>query len=212
MGSLYASAREIKNAIPVVREVWAFAAPDDLEGDASARHELRGSDRGRDRNLSRRRQRPRSAPDLSLLVEPAPAPMLEPFGFSNPDQLSRRNFAKARRGAASRCLRFLSIGAGNCDNRNPRLASAARSGLRRVHDRMPRPQSRDARARARDGRARGVGKHIVTTEGDFNRWTARRTYDGIIANQSLHHVVIWKGCSPKCDAGSHRARSSSSTT
>jgi len=36
---------------------------------------------------------------------------------------------------------------------------------------------------------RGVDAHVVTVEADFNRWQPGREYHGVIANQSLHHVL-----------------------
>jgi trans-aconitate methyltransferase len=35
----------------------------------------------------------------------------------------------------------------------------------------------------------GVQSNPVFVQGDFNRWEADKQYAGIIANQSLHHVL-----------------------
>jgi SAM-dependent methyltransferase len=193
MGSLYAAARDIKNSIPVVREVWAFgrrliwkamhlrrmtyagrlAAETDVYEDVTDVHDL--------------------PPIFHYWSNTHVRPMLEAFGFSNPDELFAKHLLEsaARRGVEAPA--FLSIGAGNCDTevRVSRLLREA--GLREFTieclDLNPAMLARGRELAAREG----VAGHIVTTEGDFNRWTARRTYDGIMANQSLHHVVNLEG-------------------
>jgi len=35
----------------------------------------------------------------------------------------------------------------------------------------------------------GVGAHVVGVEADFNTWQPAVFYDGVLANQALHHVV-----------------------
>jgi SAM-dependent methyltransferase len=34
----------------------------------------------------------------------------------------------------------------------------------------------------------GVGEKVIPLRGDFNNWSPAHEYDGVIANQSLHHV------------------------
>ena len=189
MGSLYASAREIKNAIPVVRELWAFARR--LIWNATHRPDTSYAGRiaaetGVFRDVADVHDLP---PIFHYWSNRHLRPMLEPFGFSNPDQLFAKHLldSAARRGVAVPA--FLSIGAGNCDTeiRVSRLLREA--GLAEFTiECLDLNPAMLARGRAMAERE-GVGAHIVTTEGDFNRWTASRTYDGIIANQSLHHVV-----------------------
>lgn len=115
-------------------------------------------------------------------------PMLEEFGFSNPDQFFVKYLllAASRTGRAQ--LRFLSIGAGNCDT-EVRIAQALRhAGLDNFCiDCLELSPVMLARGHA-DAQSKGVGAHLKFTQGDFNNWRASTDYDSVLANQSLHHV------------------------
>ena len=193
MGSLYATARDIKNAIPIVRDVWAYGR----RLIAIATHRRDTSYAGRIAAETGIYRDVAEVHDLPAIFHYWSnrhlRPMLETFGFSNPDQLFAKHLLESatRRGVAAPA--FLSIGAGNCDT-EVRVARLLRdAGLAEFTieclDLNPAMLARGREMAEREG----VGAHIVTTEGDFNRWTARRMYDGIIANQSLHHVVNLEG-------------------
>jgi len=193
MGSLYAAARDIKNAIPGVREAWAFARR--LIWKATHRPDTSYAGRiaaetGIYRDVADVHDLP---PIFHYWSNRHLRPMLETFGFSNPDQLFAKHLREsaARRGVAAPA--FLSIGAGNCDTeiRVSRLLRDAGLAAFTIEclDLNPAMLARGREMAEREG----VGAHIVTTEGDFNRWTASRAYDGIMANQSLHHVVNLEG-------------------
>jgi SAM-dependent methyltransferase len=87
----------------------------------------------------------------------------------------------------------VSIGAGNCDTeiRVAKLLRAA--GLERFVieclDINPHMLER-GRAMARRER---LGAHLAFVEGDFNSWNATWRYAGMMANQSLHHVLHLEG-------------------
>jgi SAM-dependent methyltransferase len=193
MGSLYAAARDIKNAIPVVRDVWAFARRLIWKAthprDTSYAGRL-AAETGVFRDVTDVHDLP---PIFHYWSNTHLRPMLEAQGFSNPDQLFARHLHESavRRGASAPS--FLSIGAGNCDTevRVSRLLREAGLAAFMIEclDLNPAMLARGREMAAREG----VAEHIVTTEGDFNRWTASRTYDGIMANQSLHHVVNLEG-------------------
>ena len=116
-------------------------------------------------------------------------PMLEEFGVSNPDQF----FAKFLRESSDACGDsdpvFLSVGAGNCDT-EVRVAKLMRdAGLTRFTieclDMNPHTLERGRELAQREG----VSEQLSFLQGDFNRWVGTRKYAGIIANQSLHHVL-----------------------
>lgn len=189
MGSLYATARDIKNAIPGVREAWAFARRVIWK----ATHRRDTSYAGRIATETGNYREVADVHDLPPIFHywsnTHIRPMLETFGFSNPDQFFAKYLHESatRRGVAAPS--FLSIGAGNCDTevRVARLLREAGLAAFTIECLDPNPAML---ARGREMAEReGVGAHLVTTEGDFNRWTARRAYDGIMASQSLHHVV-----------------------
>jgi SAM-dependent methyltransferase len=119
-------------------------------------------------------------------------PKLESFGFSHPDGffLTYIEACCARAGSNSeRRKHIISLGAGNCDT-EVRLARGlldrGRSDF--VIECLDLNDAMLDRGRA-DAAEQGVSAHIKPALGDFNQWQADKSYDCIIANQSLHHVV-----------------------
>jgi SAM-dependent methyltransferase len=192
MGYLYKTARDIKNSIPVVRDVYAWlrrvtyivprrdtsyagrlAAETGIYADVADVHEL--------------------PPIFHYWSNKYLRPMLEEYGFSNSDQF----FAKYLLECASTCgaesPMFLSLGAGNCDT-EIRVAKLLRdAGLARFTIECLELNSSMLRRGREMAENESVAAHIATIEGDFNRWHATKRYDGIIANQLLHHVVNLEG-------------------
>lgn len=121
-------------------------------------------------------------------------PLLAEVGISSPDQFFAdflyESWERSGSGAAPV---FLSIGAGNCDT-EARVAKLLRGrGLQRFTIECLE-LSTEMLARGREhAKNEGVADHLAFTEADFNRWRAGREYDGIIAHQSLHHVVNLEG-------------------
>jgi SAM-dependent methyltransferase len=117
-------------------------------------------------------------------------PMLEEFGFSNPEQF----FAKFLAESASRVEndashRFLSIGAGNCEIEIRVARALVGNGLTDFEiECLELNRSMLDRGMAQAQRE-GVGAHIKPAVGDFNAWRPSRKYSGVMANQSLHHVL-----------------------
>ncbi len=120
-------------------------------------------------------------------------PKLEAFGFSSPDEMFRKYLLKQARRRPQETLRFVSIGAGNCD-----LEIALASYLRdQGHhdftiDCLDFSPTMLERGRA-SAAAKGLGENIRLLEADFNQWTPARDYDAALANQALHHVVNLEG-------------------
>ena len=116
-------------------------------------------------------------------------PLLEEFGVSNPDQFFAKYLRLSAEACASRHPAFLSIGAGNCDT-EVRVARLLKDGglsrfIIECLDLNP-----DMLARGRELADReGVAAQLAFVEGDFNSWQSNRNYAGVMANQSLHHVV-----------------------
>lgn len=116
-------------------------------------------------------------------------PMLEEYGVSNPDELFAKYLAASAKACGDAVPVFVSIGAGNCDT-EVRVAQLMReAGLTRFVieclDMNPHMLERGREMAAKEG----VSEHIAPLVGDFNRWRANRRYAGVMANQSLHHVV-----------------------
>jgi SAM-dependent methyltransferase len=116
-------------------------------------------------------------------------PMFEQYGFSNPDQFFVNYLLQAAKRTGSAQPKFLSVGAGNCDTEVRVAVALKQAGLRDFTiECLELSPPMLARGQA-DAAAQGVQEHLVFSESDFNRWRATQKYDGVMANQSLHHVL-----------------------
>ncbi len=116
-------------------------------------------------------------------------PMLEEYGFSNPDQFFVKYLIEAANRTGSVEPKFLSIGSGNCDT-EVRLALLLKQAGLQVFTIECLELSPAMLARGQiDALAQGVAEHFLFTVTDFNCWQARYKFDAVLANQSLHHVL-----------------------
>ena len=116
-------------------------------------------------------------------------PLCEAAGFSAIDEFFATHLMQSADHAAAARPRFLSVGAGNCDTE---VAIATR--LRQCGYREFTIQCIEINPamlqRGQDLAAeQGVLDCLQFTRADFNTWVAPTSYDGIMANQSLHHVT-----------------------
>ena len=116
-------------------------------------------------------------------------PMLEEYGFSNPDQFFVKYLLEAANRTGSARPKFLSVGSGNCDTEVRLAVQLKHAGMTNFSiECLELSPPMLARGRL-DAQAQGVAEHMVFTSSDFNRWQAAHGYDAVIANQSLHHVM-----------------------
>lgn len=121
-------------------------------------------------------------------------PMNETFGFSHPEHFFEVWLGQAHdQVPEGRVAHFASIGSGNCDM-EVRMAQALVAAGRRdfVIDCIDLNDAMLERGMAH-ARNVGVEAHISAQPGDFNHWQPQRSYDAILANQSLHHVLNLEG-------------------
>lgn len=117
------------------------------------------------------------------------SPKTRAMGFGPPDQHFANGIAECLSKSTRDIPRILSIGAGNCDT-EVRVAKLLLAMGFQSFEIECLELSAPMLARGRVfAEQEGVAGHIRTTRGDFNRWKAPQTYDAVIANQSLHHVV-----------------------
>jgi SAM-dependent methyltransferase len=120
-------------------------------------------------------------------------PTVESLGFSNPDEFFLIQVLRCCPAGGGDVWRFVSLGAGNCDS-EVRLARAlVDSGC---SDFTIECVDRNAQMLARGHKLaleQNVAQHIVGVRADLNAWKPNGTYDAVIANQSLHHVVNLEG-------------------
>ncbi|HEX5051222.1 MAG TPA: class I SAM-dependent methyltransferase [Planctomycetota bacterium] len=115
--------------------------------------------------------------------------MLMEAGADHPDTFFANHLRQSAGRTGAKQPTFLSIGAGNCDTEVRLATRLLESGLRDFEiECLELNGGMLARGRAMAA-ASGVERHLVFTKTDFNRWRAGRRYDGVMANQSLHHVV-----------------------
>jgi len=115
-------------------------------------------------------------------------PMAAEFGFNLAEELFAKYLAVAM-ARTGRPATFLSLGAGNCDTevRTAQLLREAGCGDFVIECLELNPPMLE---RGRElARQVGVEDCLNFVEGDFNRWSASKTYSAIIANQALHHVL-----------------------
>lgn len=120
-------------------------------------------------------------------------PMIEEFGFSSPDQFFAKYLLEGSKAAGVGRPRFASIGAGNCDT-EVRVSKLLRdAGCRdftiECIDMNPHMLGRGKALAEQEG----VGDCLAFVEADFNDWQPSHRYSGIMANQSLHHVMNLEG-------------------
>jgi SAM-dependent methyltransferase len=120
-------------------------------------------------------------------------PKLEALGFTDPEAMFAALLERAYRASAATERRFLSIGTGRCDT-ELRLARylVDRGCTDFVIECMELNPDLLAQAMAA-ARHTGLDDRIVGVARDANKWTPDRTYDGVLANSSLHHVLNLEG-------------------
>lgn len=117
-------------------------------------------------------------------------PMLEAVGVTTVNALFADALEAAyreRRGGSR--ARFVSIGAGNCD---AEVAIAQTLLARGCDDFVIECLELNATMLERgelDAAQASVASYIRGVQGDFNTWQPEAVYDGVLANQSLHHVL-----------------------
>jgi SAM-dependent methyltransferase len=116
-------------------------------------------------------------------------PRLEAFGYSGPNDYFLKTIASVCRTKPHGSISCLSIGAGNCDLELWLSMELERIGFDHVSftclDINPSMLERGRKGVA----GTSFESRFQFVLGDFNSWAPSRSYEVIIANQSLHHVV-----------------------
>jgi SAM-dependent methyltransferase len=116
-------------------------------------------------------------------------PKLEAIGVSHPDEF----FAKFLVGCYQRCgggtRRFISLGAGNCDTEVRLARRLLDAGCRDFTIECLELNGAMLGRGQSLAREEGVAGNVIPLQADFNQWQPNRRFDGMIANQSLHHVT-----------------------
>jgi SAM-dependent methyltransferase len=186
MGNFYEAARRLKNSVPALR--WLHSKARSIVARtywSRVAYERRSFSDVDDSNV---------LPEIfHYWSNTHLRPIQEEYGFSNPDQF----FAKYLRESAQACGEdapvFVSLGSGNCDT-EIRVARLLRdAGLSRFVIECLDMNPRSLQLGREMGLREGVAENIAPLKGDLNKWKSAKCYAGVMANQSLHHVVKLEG-------------------
>jgi len=116
-------------------------------------------------------------------------PLFLEAGFKTIPEFFSSNFLNAKNRTGSKKANFVSIGAGNCDEEVSVAKNLINAGFQDfVLECMEINPTMLERGKILAKKS-GVLKNMNFVEDDFNTWVARKKYDGVMANQSLHHVL-----------------------
>jgi len=122
-------------------------------------------------------------------------PKLERFGFSSPQGMFKLYLQRQCEGYPGRggVLRFISIGAGNCELEIELAQHLKSQGHTRfVIDCLDLNGAMLKRGQE-EAKQKGVEDQVGFLQADFNDWEPAQEYDAVLASHSLHHVVNLEG-------------------
>ena len=120
-------------------------------------------------------------------------PKLERFGHSHPEAVFAHYLSEAYVSSKHERRTFLSVGSGVGDTEVRLAEDLIKRGHRDFSIECLELNAELLERGMALAAEKGVAAHIVPLRGDFNLWTPTRTYDGILANSSLHHVQNLEG-------------------
>ncbi len=116
-------------------------------------------------------------------------PKFESLGFSNPNQFFVDYISRMATLQSSGNCKILSVGAGNCDTEVKLAQFLIQRGINNFcFDCLDLNSDMLARGRLLASE-QTLSSHFGFIEADINGWTVEKSYDVVIANQSLHHFV-----------------------
>ena len=116
-------------------------------------------------------------------------PMHEEFGFTLAEDMYGQYLSRAAAAGGAEPPVFVSLGSGNCDLEIRLARTLSAGGLSEFViecvDLNPAMLDRGNE----QAKVNGLQQHLAFVVSDLNRWKAIRQYTGVIAHQSLHHVL-----------------------
>lgn len=116
-------------------------------------------------------------------------PKLQKFGVSHPDDFLAKYLCEASSRTGSGRPRFASLGAGNCDTELRVAQQLVDAGLEDFQIDCLDINTAMLKRGKENARQAGLENKVLPVECDFNTWRPDQEYDGVMANQSLHHVL-----------------------
>lgn len=119
--------------------------------------------------------------------------MLERLGCHSAPTFLARFLRQSADRCGARNPVFLSIGSGDGNNELEIAQLLRDEGLETFRIECLELNPTLIKRASEDARGAGLASHLTFLRGDFNKWRPRRRYQGVVANQSLHHVTNLEG-------------------
>ena len=120
-------------------------------------------------------------------------PKLESLGYITPENMFSQHFVRAYKSREEGPRSFVSLGSGSCDTEIRIAQFMQQQGcddfVIECFELNPALVSQGAAAAAKAG----LSGKVLPVVGDFNVWRPTKFCDGVLANNSLHHVVNLEG-------------------
>jgi ubiquinone/menaquinone biosynthesis C-methylase UbiE len=116
-------------------------------------------------------------------------PMFKDAGFKTIEEFFSSNLLTAAKRTGTRKAHFVSVGAGNCDLEVLIVKNLVSAGLNNFTFECLEINPAMLDRGRENAEENGVLNNMSFIEADFNIWVPSKVYDGVMANQSLHHVV-----------------------
>uniref|UniRef100_UPI003751EF63 glycosyltransferase n=1 Tax=Undibacterium sp. TaxID=1914977 RepID=UPI003751EF63 len=117
------------------------------------------------------------------------APLCLEAGFSTVAEFFSSNLLKAKDRTGTFEPIFVSVGAGNCDLEVSVARNLITAGLTHFTLECLEINPSMLKRGLEIAKENGVQDNMKFIQADFNSWVAQKKYDGVMANQSLHHVT-----------------------
>jgi SAM-dependent methyltransferase len=116
-------------------------------------------------------------------------PLLEPYGFRNGIECFRSYISRACKDKAGSAVFILSIGAGDCATEIAMAEWLRENGIVNYRFECLDLNSEVLQRGRASAEAKGLSDHFTFSTFDLNSWKPSRSYDFVLAIQSLHHFV-----------------------
>ena len=116
-------------------------------------------------------------------------PIIQDAGYEDITSFFVSNMLISGQRTGQESLRFVSIGSGNCDLEIQIAQKLLSSGLKEFTIECLDVNLTMLDRGKENANVNDVAKHLLFNEIDLNLWSPTNTYDSVLANQSLHHIV-----------------------
>ena len=131
------------------------------------------------------------------------SPMCQEAGFSTIANFFSTHLMEANNRTRSTVANFISFGAGNCDLEVSIAKNMVNAGFNSFIFECLEINPAMLERGKKIAKENDLLSNMLFVEADFNAWVALKKYDGVMANQSLHHVTRLEYLFDKIKQGLH---------